>query len=548
MDYRKFKIILCVYLVGYSHCSVPLPQSPHVGADIRSSTMFVNDHGLFVEPTSFAYSYSTFVYERIHFLAPLKYEAGYSLQGCNEEDTERLRAEIELVMNHLQESLKTRIDAYQSPVLKKPRDKRAIVIFALLAASAAMSLGVSLYNSYQIQEVQHQATQAIEEINNLTDMAKRLPGKLNELTDRINNMSIILPKIGSKINTIISTLDCEQTRSAFFRSLDREIQSDIITRVTSGINALYSGKITPDFYPISSVRKSLLLRDDMVNSLYNDDISLVYKLGNFVTLQVRHQPFAITGILILPRLLRENIGMVLSINKVPILSQNNALVILDEPDVVIKDPTTKTVWTPDISHCIKHTGTYFCPLYDVKSRYSVCLTNIIFQNNNNGCQYKDSNSEPAVKQANNGLLLSPIIKSYNILGRDKDGHIMTTTKEVNGGRNSSFLTIADGREIVVNDTVYMLSIETAAITQNISLIYPLVNHTITDIDIPDFIPIEHTEEYHGQHIHYMGMGISSIQIVIIIGLVVLSYTVYKQHNALNQALFKIQILERSPLI
>lgn len=546
----KLIFYLHLYLVWYDGILGSRLTTPLLGDSYDKGMLFHHDLGIFIEPNSFAYSYSTFVYERIHMIVPFNYELGYHLDNCNEDENQRTRAEITQLILSLQRTLADRIDEYQSPVISEEnREKREIILLSLLAAAAIMSVGLSLYNSYQIRKLSDETKMAAIEINRLSEAARKTPQVINGIIDQLNNITVVIPELGKKINTIITTLNCEQTRSAFFRDLDRQINNDIILRVTSGINALYSGKITPDFYPISTVKKTLLQREDMLNSLYRDDISLVYKLGNFVTLAVKHDPFSITGVLILPKLLRENIGVTLMINKVPIHdSEENTLIILDEPDVGVQDMTASIVWTPDMSLCIKHTGTYFCPLYDVKSRYSRCLTGLVFGQNASTCVFKKSTNDPLVKQANNGLLLSSKITEFSIISKDRDGHNKAMTKRTMHANSSNLVTAADGREILIKDEIYMMAPETAEIATKIVLNQTASIPPITPISIPSLSPLDHMDPFDPHYLHLVNYGFTGTSIALFIILLLCSFIIFQLNKKVTRLYMAVQRLERAPLL
>lgn len=118
---------------------------------------------------------------------------------------------------------------------------------------------------------------------------------------------------------------------------------------------------------------------------------------------MKHHPFTIAGVLILPELLRDNSGLILMLGKVPILVRmSKDLAILDEPDTGILDSVASDAWTSDMSSYIKPTGTYFCPLYDVKSEFSKSTTHKMFGNSTQSCS-KPIHGELPIEQAKQRL-------------------------------------------------------------------------------------------------------------------------------------------------
>lgn len=543
------KVFLFIYLSCHNPTHSLTLSAPLLKDSARENFLFLHDRGLFVEPSSFAYSYSTFVYERVYLMVPNNYEIGYHLDTCSPDENQRTGAEVAQLILSLQDTLADRIAEYKSPVLKEmDRPKRELILLSILAAAAIMSIGVSLYNSYQLTKLSEETSAAMQEIDRLSEAARNTPTYMNRIIDQMNNISVVIPELGKKINTIIATVSCEQTRSAFFRNLDRQLHNDVILRVTSGVNALYSGKITPDFYPISLARKTLLSRDDMHNSLYGDDISLVYKLGNFVTLSVDHHPFSIAGVLILPKLLRENIGMILMLSKVPIMLHDSSdLVILDEPDIGILDTTASVVWTPDMSLCIKHTGTYFCPLYDVKSKFSKCITSVMFKNSTMSCKYKPVHGEPHIKQANSGLLLGSTISEFGVMTKDRDGHNKVSIKSVSHANKSNLVTTMDGNEILIKDEIFMLAPEAADLILGLSMNVSYNATPISKIDIDEYSTLDHMPSFDPQYIHYYSAGLSGVQIFSLVLISIAVFIIWRHHSMISHMTYQIQQLERVPL-
>lgn len=100
----------------------------------------------------------------------------------------------------------------------------------------------------------------------------------------------------------------------------------------------------------------------MGNSLYQDDIQLIYQLSHGISTSIRYDPFIIGAVLITLRLMREHIGMTLSITRVPVLdSSSNQMSILEAPDSVLRDFDKQRIWATDYTRCKSVAGIYFCP-------------------------------------------------------------------------------------------------------------------------------------------------------------------------------------------
>lgn len=204
-------------------------------------------------------------------------------------------------------------------------------------------------------------------------------------------------------------------------SLHQRLYTEIYVSVISGVNALHQGKITPDFYTMSKIKTTLLAWDDMKNSMYQEDINLVYQLGNVIILHIAHEPFTVSCIIVLPRLLKEYVGVVLMINRVPITSsQSPEPVVLSGPELVVKDVISKRVWTPNFDTCLRQTGTYYCPLHEIRTKYSTCLTSMLFGGNTTSCEFQNASGYPDIRQSTSGILISSKIDHYVEIVNDRD--------------------------------------------------------------------------------------------------------------------------------
>lgn len=549
--YNQWRTILTLTLLLSSH---PNLRKMHVTATgslhiiesvLQDNLVFLRDQGIFVEPSSLAYTYSTFVYERIHLVIPDNLEVDHQLPGCTDDQNEAVRLEKSILMSTFRDSIRERIKPYTSPLIKDlpNRPKRAAVALAAITAASIISIGISVFNTVQIKEVARQTSRLTDEINRISQATKMTTNAVNKVISEFNNLStVIIPKIAEQINTVVFELHCLDSKGQYFRELHRRLLQDIYINVVSGINALYNGKITPDFYPISVIQSTLLNRPDMINSMYAEDVNLVYRLGNFITLSVTHEPFSVSGILILPKLLKEHIGIVLSVNKVPItIPSQSDPVIMDCADLAVKDVVTQRVWTPNFDACIKNIGTYYCPLHEIRARYSKCLTGLIFNHNTTECKFVDAEGYPKIKQATAGILVSDSIKEYVNIVKDADGHRKSIRLDFDYQNSSNFLTIMDGEEVMIDHDMYLLSPETAEITLQINGTITYPDFDIGNISIPSFQPIPLIPEFIPHYIT-QGLSISTSMITLVLSAIIgyMFWKIRKLQNNMAHVLRTIQ--------
>nr|QRW41711.1 MAG: glycoprotein [Canya virus] len=517
---------------GGSLTPVTSGSAPVIRSLLEDNLMLLRDQGVFVEPHSIAYTYSTFIYERIHLIVPSQFAVDHMVPYCNDDQHEYLRLEKSNMMKTFNALTKDRISEYTSPLIRKERkgrQKRELITVALITAASLVSLGISLYSTMQVREVATQTKLAAEEINRLGDHMQLTEPIINRMISEFNNVTtVIIPRIEEQINIVAQHASCLESKSQYFRVLQQRLFNEIYMSIVSGVNALHQGKITPDFYPITKIRETLLRRADMKNSMYQEDVNLVYQLGNVIILQVSHEPFTVSCILVLPRLLREHVGVVLMINKVPITSsQSFDPVILQSPELVVKDVISKKVWTPNFDTCLRQTGTFYCPLHEIRTKYSLCLTSMLFGMNTTDCAFITAAGYPDIRQSTSGILISSKIDHFVEIVNDRDGNKKSIKREVPVPNSTNLLTIKHGMEIMLNHDIYLLSQETADITMQINenITYP--DFSLNNLTLPD-IPVIPTLPEYTPHRLYTGLHVSHA--IIGAGIItVLIYLLYRTH-------------------
>lgn len=541
---------------GYCGASPSITSGsvPVIRSLLEDNLMLLRDQGVFVEPNSIAYTYSTFIYERIHLVVPDQFYVDHHVPHCSDSQQEYLRLEKASMMKNFNNLIKERITEYTSPLLKKQkttkRKKRELVTVALITAASLVSLGISIYNTVQVSEVSTHTKQATDEINRLSEHIRVTEPIVNKLISEFNNMTtVILPTMQEQINIIAQETNCADSKAQYLRTLQQRLYTEIYTNVAAGVNALHQGRITPDFYPVSKIRTSLLSRDDMKNSMYQEDINLIYQLGNVIILRISHEPFTVSCILVLPRLLREHVGVVLMINRVPIISpQASEPVVLSGPELVVKDVISKKVWTPNFDTCLRQTGTFYCPLHEIRTKYSICLTSMLFQGNTSDCTYVSASGYPDIRQSTSGILISSNIDHYVEIVNDRDGNKKSIKHVVPYPNNTNLLTIKHGLEIMLNHDIYLLSQETADITMQINenITYP--DFSITNLSLPD-IPLIPSLPSYEPHILYDGLhtGHGIISACLIIAVIYMIYKLYILKQKVDILMHEYQF-SRQPLI
>lgn len=443
------------------------------------------EEGVYMEASGITLAFSTFLYQPIHYLIPDNIPFDYMLPSCNEADTEVIKFQLHTMYQDALDKIRSRVDEYESALLRtNDRSKREVILLSLMVAAGVISLMVGMYNTYQITKLNEVSEAMITNINKLEDAAKQTVSKVNELVSSVDNIgSVIIPEIKAKVNTLIYDRNCATEKMSLLFNINRHITEDIVLRAINGINVMYQGKITPDFFPLSDVKKYILSRPDMKSSIYNDDTAMIYQLGKVIPYRISHKPFVVSGMLILPRLLREHVGYTMVVHKVPIIRQGiQSVQILNEPDLLVKDKLSKKFWAPNFDHCLRIMTAYVCPVHETHSKYSSCMTGLTFYNDRSNCTFIKSTEESLIKQSTMGILISNIIPYYHKIHLDADNN-RKSNKITLQNNTVTFITAKEAPEVMVNDQIYLLAPET------VNFSYPATHLNITgDIITPLILP------------------------------------------------------------
>lgn len=455
-----------------------------------SQHQFFKDAGTAIEHTGYVYTYSTFIYEKILFTIP-PFQQKLNLTVCRNEQQAQFEEEAKRIWNDAINLIQGRIDLFDSNLfeINRGKNKRLVplLIPALVTATSAMNLGMSLYNAYQVGDL-YTSYKELSRVNEqLSAQINRSTEKIEDIINKFNQLNtVVIPEIFDNINQIRRDQACYAQLSVALADFYHIITNVLINRVIAGIDNIYVNRLTPDFLPLKDLKNTLLKREDVANSLYAEDTTLMYRLGSFVVKKISHNPFLVSGILILPKLLKEHVGGTISISKVPIFSNDTYQdIILDVPDFVIQDNNLRKIWSPNFDVCLKQSSTFFCPIHEVRTNPSTCLENMIFHSNIENCSFKYVQDYPLIKQTSFGLMISPRIKEIYKVQNDKDGkkkidHIVINIEK------PFFLSKENGSEFIINKQIYYIELQVTTVLGAIEL------HDF-QFNIPEEVSYQHVE-------------------------------------------------------
>lgn len=175
-------ILFHLLALSFSHSNANLIDNHHQVFDSA---------GVAVEQTGFIYTYSTFIYEKIHFSIPLNLNISVSV--CREEQQKEFEQTINKIYNNAIQTLKNRVDEYNADFFNLRQKRFALVpIAAALTAAGIMSVGISIYNTYQVNSISAEIKKLQEENLIIRENQILESHKLNEVISKINEFSTII--------------------------------------------------------------------------------------------------------------------------------------------------------------------------------------------------------------------------------------------------------------------------------------------------------------------------------------------------------------------
>lgn len=435
--------------------------------NIRDMSVFYPKHGMLTEPSGLAISFSTYLFQPVHYMVPKTSPMHVHILNCYDNNITDYKNIIESVYNITIKRLYNHISPYQSSIIASnaTRSRRSVILAPFFVAAATMGLSIELYNSYQVTKIREESQNLLTQIRQLEGIQEETKLDLQSLTEKVNEIgSVILPNMQRTIRVLYEKSSCMEQGLVGLSNVFKSMTERVYIRTLNVFNGIYSGHITPDLISADYIQEKLLNRPDLEGSIYHDDISLVYQLGKVIPYHISRSPILLSGMIVLPRLLKSHIGSVITVSRVPI-PYNGKHIILDEPETVIRDDDARKIWTPDLNKCNKLTSAYICPIHILYNKHSPCLTNIIWGNNTPHCNFKFADTHSFVTQTISGLLVSGKIDEYFTVKTNNDGS-RKTTKHNFSKSDSYFLTNTNGSEIGIDGEIYMLDPTPIEITQS----------------------------------------------------------------------------------
>lgn len=475
---------------------------------------FFKDAGVVIEPVGSVYTYSTFIYEKINFYIP-KYNLSEfdGLKMCdynhNYNDQIKFKTKINRIWTDAIKLIQKRVDPYESKIFPTNDNhviERRFAPLLFLSAASLLNIGFSLYNNYQVHSLKSSLRELEIENWELKSNQNNSVGKINEMIDNMNRIStLIVPQLENEINNLKISEECSSYLYLALADFQNIVSNTLINRVLAGIDNLFQNRITPDFLPLETLKNTLLKRKDMQASLYQDDTSLVYRLGSFVIKRITHDPFLVSGVLILPKLIKKYVGTTIAISKVPVIDETtNSTVVLNEPDFAIRDDRRRKIWCPNFDICIKQSSTFYCPLNEIRTNPSACYESLIYKENMENCHYKHFLDYPLVKQTSSGLLVASSVTKILKIDNSPDAIKKFEDIEINS-KKTFFISHHNGSEFMIDNEYYYINLQNMTITDTIEFSNAKINIplNITNIQLIHQKEIENLKQFHLTEIEHL---------------------------------------------
>lgn len=426
--------------------------------------------GLGIEDMGQVFTYESLIYQKLVYIIDVAYEQIENQIG-NKTECEPLY--------DLKEIIDTKINLLQSsiPPFEKITINRRIKRFA-----AALSIGGIVAGAFGIiksEQVQKGLTETNAEVSGLQLSLKRLQNIVAGNSKTTNQNFEILSQ---KVTKLEGTVKCLATNSRDLIKINIILESHFRKTMAAYISAI-DGKLTPDFISVARLKNLIANSRAYKGTIYETDPLWVYKIGHFIFASVSHDPFEMTGLLVIPKVYPKKLGTIISISTVPIfLADVYQPLVFDVPEIAIKQSETKSVFHINLQLCFSKDGYYFCEQRKLKKLINKCLTNIIFQGSSKDCPLKHlDDSTTHVAQLYTGLLVSPLITSYKILSSDDS----TVNFTLHPQPQAHFIaaTKIEPQEIIINSVRYSVGIEEVNVNEEIFIPDIKINQTALKLSL-----------------------------------------------------------------
>lgn len=420
--------------------------------------------GVHIEPAGLTYAYDEFIYANLVYHIPaVTIDVSGVTDGCTELYKKKLRSEIDDInknsMSHLQKSIPEYTSTISKPVNESvaTRVKRGLPLVPLIAGIAAVAMAsMVVANTVEVVKLQTKAIDLETLLNTVRGDQQAFFNKSAEIIDRVNNIgSIIIPDIESTLRSMTIANRCGLDGAALNRKVRSEY-NEYSHHATNIINALYDHRIIPEMLSADQLKRDILTKPEFVNSIYSADPMLFYQLTKGYLTSVRHNPFVIAAIMIIPVMSREMIGTTATINRVPVYTNGSFMSII-APDTVMIDENRKQVWELDHSKCVSVAISHFCPIQTMHKRSNKCVEGLIFLNDSRSCSFAPDDDVPFIKHTLTGLLIGLSNQTIQKISKDRDGKMKTEEVKYTNDQRSIFLPRGVAKEILIDGVVYTLT-------------------------------------------------------------------------------------------
>lgn len=477
----------------------------------EDGNLYYPDLGLHIEPTGYTYSYSDFIHVPITYHIPLDFDLDQlTPEHCDLSEKRAFRAAIADSLDKTKEDLSSRFQPYKSaiidgaregnhasPMLRNRKIKKRAVGLIMGAAAAVAVVGLVGANTYEIARIRNSAMRLESKLNGIQLKQGELIDSVNIIQERLNNIGgVVIPAIQGEIKALTEGMDCRTEMQDIKIAVLHGLTS-ATSRISDIINSLLQHVIVPELLSPHIIEEEIMKRKDMENSLYQEDIQLVYQLSQGVLTSVRYDPFLIGAVMIVPKLMKEHIGMTLSITKVPVLDElNHNYHILATPDLVLRDLDKKKIWATDYTRCKSVAGIYFCSIQVLHRKTSSCLESLVFNNDASKCRKIRSEDDPTERVTLSGILVTNRHVIIKKITSDRDGNTKATDVS-RTNEKSLFISRTNASEVLVGNRVYILNakeIEVSDDVRQMTFKTPGLNISFIPMTWTDLSNITHTTQ------------------------------------------------------
>ncbi|QWT43284.1 putative glycoprotein [Anisopteromalus calandrae negative-strand RNA virus 1] len=438
----------CIYKVS-SGFDDKGPLSPNI--------TFYQSHGVLLEPAGYYYSYAGVSIIPLVYTLP-SFNVKEDIGNCSTSD--HLDKLYEGVITHIRDMLQSRRSGTYHI-----RQKRFLGAIAMGGAIIAQ-IGIDIYNTYESISLESRVQALMSNEGLIKENIKKIENSVNLIVDKVNVVSVAVSETAAAIKRMSQRMDCQDVLLGPSVTLAEALITELPSEYMAAFNAAIVGRITPELISVKNLEQVIVTHPDIKNTIYQQNPTLVYELGKFITLSlnVDEKP-SIHGVMYLPKITQRTPHPVYNTYAVNILHNNHAWRIKVPAQIACS--RVGHCWDFDASKCIVSSSKTVC-LQGVYQNINNCIKGL-HKADDDACEFEiaSKDTDTLIYQLGAGILIGATNTTIKAVKIEHD--VITPVDEFPPSNSPKLITSKDSDYILIKNEVYSTKITGVEFKVNITL-------------------------------------------------------------------------------